>query len=369
METRKIKTLPAYLKDYICDMAQTGSSQKSPGLANTSPIQMSTPTLDLSGGARPKTKKHTDIVHDLDQTIEELTLKNKLLERDILRKKNSLLKAQLDKDDAIGVSQQKDKRDSSDRKTKSGLSDSKIPSLKTLRSSDEISGKAKALTKACIGQDSSSSDSSDSSDTERAKENSGNDFPYSLFKDKHRKKAVSGEARAAKDRVKYDVPWPHEHAQTKSMNYSDRDFGLTQLVRGEIFILQNIEKFSSSRFRQTHLINLLYLAEKFPFSEIKDFHAEVLRSIERGHKSWSNNFGEEQARTLVSPQSTTRNYNTRDPICGSYQAGNCSRSDDHFGSYGNKKLLHVCRKCVRKGKDPSDQAVRHPSKDCPNATA
>jgi hypothetical protein len=33
------------------------------------------------------------------------------------------------------------------------------------------------------------------------------------------------------------------------------------------------------------LMNLLYLVEKFPFCEIKDFHAEVLRSIERGQKS------------------------------------------------------------------------------------
>ena len=126
-------------------------------------------------------------------------------------------------------------------------------------------------------------------------------MPYALFKDKQKRKAVSGEARAAKDRVKFDVPWPHEYAQVKSLNYSDKDFGLTQLVRGEVFIMHNIEKSVTSTLRQKHLINLLYLAEKFPFSEIKDFHAEVLRSIERGHKTWSQTFSEEQGRTLVSP--------------------------------------------------------------------
>jgi hypothetical protein len=40
--------------------------------------------------------------------------------------------------------------------------------------------------------------------------------------------------------------------------------------------------------------------EKIPFCEIKDFHVEILRSIERGQKSWSDSFSEEQARTLVS---------------------------------------------------------------------
>ena len=120
--------------------------------------------------------------------------------------------------------------------------------------------------------------------------------------------------------------------------------------------------------RQKHLINLLYLVEKFPFCEIKDFHAEVLRSIERGQKSWSDSFSEEQARTLVSPVKAKLSISidrpTKSPICGAYQAGNCTQAGDHFGSCGDKKLLHVCRKCVRKGKDLTDSGVRHPAKDC-----
>ena len=94
-----------------------------------------------------------------------------------------------------------------------------------------------------------------------------------------KRKAVSGEARVAKDHVKFDVPWQHGYAQVKSLTYSDKDFGLTQLVHGEVFIMHNIEKSVTSKLRQKHLINLLYLAEKFPFSEIKDFHTEILHSI------------------------------------------------------------------------------------------
>ena len=252
----------------------------------------------------------------------------------------------------------------------------KLPTLKELRASDKVSKQAKLLTRQFIDQTSSTSSSDTDSDSSESEDDQGakiegNDLPYILFKDKQKRKAVSGEARAAKDRVKYDVPWPHEHAQIKSLNYSDKDFGLTQLVRGEIFIMHNIEKATTSSLRQKHLINLLYLAEKFPFSEIKDFHAEVLRSIERGHKNWSNTFSEEQCRTLVTPLVSTSkqadNKNVRHPICGAYQAGNCNRSGDHFGAYGDKKLLHVCRKCVRKGRDPTDPTVKHPSKDCTTA--
>ena len=59
--------------------------------------------------------------------------------------------------------------------------------------------------------------------------------------------------------------------------------------------------------------------ETFPFCEIKDFHAEVLRSIERGQTSWSDSFSEEQARTLVSTVkaklSISIDIPTESPIC------------------------------------------------------
>ena len=69
-------------------------------------------------------------------------------------------------------------------------------------------------------------------------------------------------------------------------------------------------------------------------------------------------FLEELARTLVSPVRSKLSISidkpTKSPICGAYQAGNCTQAGDHFGSYGDKKLLHVCRKCVLKCKDPTD---------------
>ncbi|CAG2202523.1 unnamed protein product [Mytilus edulis] len=120
--------------------------------------QTSTPKSDeASAGVRPKLPSSTNIVSELDKTIQELTIQNKILERDLLAKQHELLVA---------------------------------------------------------------------------KKTSGGESSRTKAKDNDKKRtAVSGEARAAKDRVKYDVPWPHEHAQTKSVNYSDKDFGLAQLVR------------------------------------------------------------------------------------------------------------------------------------------
>ena len=68
---------------------------------------------------------------------------------------------------------------------------------------------------------------------------------------------MSGEARASKDRVTFNIPWPHEYAQTKAINVQDRGFDLVQLIRGEVSIIHSVEKSSTSVLRQTHLINLL----------------------------------------------------------------------------------------------------------------
>ncbi|VDI77465.1 Hypothetical predicted protein [Mytilus galloprovincialis] len=145
----------------------------------------------------------------------------------------------------------------------------KLPTLNVLRDKDKVGKRAKELYSAADLSSSSSSDDSDSNSLNDNDEDNdktkikGNDLPYIMFKDRQKRTAVSGEARAVKDRVKYDVPWTHEHAQTKSVNYSNKDFGLAQLVRGETFIMHNIEKQAMSMLRQKHLINLLYLVEKY----------------------------------------------------------------------------------------------------------
>ena len=170
--------------------------------------------------------------------------------------------------------------------------------FRQLRSDNVVSKKADKIKKSFL-VDFTDSSTSDSDKEEVNTETSSTKF-YEPFSNKKSKQAISGEARASKDRVKLDVPWPHEFVQNVSVNYSDREFGLIQLVRGEIYILSNVETVFS-KDRQLHLLNLLYLAEKFPIVEIKAYHAEVLRSIERGMKSWNDSFADEKYRTLLTP--------------------------------------------------------------------
>jgi len=184
----------------------------------------------------------------------------------------------------------------------------KIPTIKELRSDNVVSKKADKIKKSFL-LDFSDSSTSDSDKEEVNTETSGTQF-YEPFSNKKSKKVISDEARASKDRVKLDVPWPHEFAQNVSVNYSDREFGLIQLVHGEIYILSNVETVFS-KDRQLHLLNLLYLAEKFPIVEIKAYHAEVLRSIERGMKSWNDSFADEKYRTLLTPNTNMMDHDNQ----------------------------------------------------------
>jgi len=240
-----------------------------------------------------------------------------------------------------------------------------IPTLKDLRNDKQLIKKTSKIKKAIVSDSSSDSDSEKSSDDYKAVSSKAGMTFYKPFPRKKGKKAISGEAHSAKDRVKLDVPWPHVFAQNESVNYNDKEFGILQLVRGEIYILHNVEaKFAKDR--QLHLLNLLYLAEKFPVNEIKAFHSEVLRSIERGIKTWTDSFADEKYRTLVSSSGSSKKDYTinRYPVCGTFQSGTCNFPGDHFGKYGDKKLLHSCRKCTRKGKNSFDSTCRHPSKSC-----
>lgn len=68
------------------------------------------------------------------------------------------------------------------------------------------------------------------------------------------------------------------------------------------YLLSITFQIAISKLRQKYLINLLYFAEKYHFTEIKDLHAEVLLSLERGHKHLSHMFFflEKHGRTLSS---------------------------------------------------------------------
>ncbi|CAC5407012.1 unnamed protein product [Mytilus coruscus] len=214
----------------ICDVFVYKSSRRTEAgdIINSKNVvhpQTSTPKSDeASASVRPKLPSSTNIVRDLDKTIQELTIQNKILEHDLLAKQHELLVA---KKTSGGETQTFTSSRTKAKDNSKKLKTLKLPSLNELQDKDKVGKQAKELTRQLLNQSSSSSDDSDSTssnDNDEYKDKvqiKGNDLPYLMFKDKQKRTAVSGEERAAKDRVKYDVPWPHEHAQTRSANEAD----------------------------------------------------------------------------------------------------------------------------------------------------
>ncbi|VDI32050.1 Hypothetical predicted protein [Mytilus galloprovincialis] len=160
--------------------------------------QTSTPKSDEASANvsfRPKLPSSTNIVSELDKTIQKLTIQNKILERDLLAKQHELL-----------VENKTSGGESSRAKTKDNgkkVKTLKLPTLNELRYKDEVGKRAKELTRQLINQSLSSSDDSDSNSSNENNEDKDKTqikgLPYIMFKDRQKRTAFSGEARAAKD--------------------------------------------------------------------------------------------------------------------------------------------------------------------------
>ena len=121
---------------------------------------------------------------ELYKTIQELTIQNKILERDLLVKQHELL---VDKKTSGGGGE------SSRTKTKDNgkrVKTLKLPTLNELRDKDKVGKRAKELTRQLINQSSSDdSDCTSSNDNNEDKDNTqikGNDLPYLMFKDRQK---------------------------------------------------------------------------------------------------------------------------------------------------------------------------------------
>ncbi|KAK6173773.1 hypothetical protein SNE40_017173 [Patella caerulea] len=287
------RRLPGHLADFVLEESPSFSDAGGFGtpasvavggyVSDENPVRMEP---DKAKGLTSTPVGRID-VEELNRTIQKLELQNKLIEKDLLEKRNDFLKQQ----SQPGGGNSKTGQQSVPSRPQSKILSSAVgdrrsvgvPTLAALQRDSELVERATATRGHIVGVNDidflCSNTNYDNGECLLSRSEGNLQSSYTLFynPDIQNKKAVSGEARAAKDRVKFDVPWPHEYGQTKSVGYSDFDFNFTQLVRGEIFILHNVEKNSmNSGSRMRHLINLLYLVEKFPFLEIKDFHAEVL---------------------------------------------------------------------------------------------
>ncbi|XP_071124704.1 uncharacterized protein [Mytilus edulis] len=162
MENNRTRKPPAYLKDFILssfEMQKDFDSVTEAGdIINSENVvhrQTSTPKSDEAcAGVRPKLPSSTNIVSELDKTIQELTIQNKILERDLLAKQHELLVAKK----TSGGESSRTKAKDNGKKVKT----LKLPSLNELRNQDKVGKQAKELTRQLLNQSSSSSDDSDS---------------------------------------------------------------------------------------------------------------------------------------------------------------------------------------------------------------
>ena len=242
--------------------------------------------------------------------------------------------------------------------------------------------------------DTSSSSSTSSSESEEESSDSSldkkKDRKQRKKSRKSHKKRKSGKSKHVTSCVKYTEKWPQaylgSHLASKKKRYED--LSLAEFVAGYSAILEESST-KKKEFRISHLKELMYLATKFHWRVVLQFHAACLLEIERGNLCWGDSFQNLQYATLAggSLSSSTRNNTQvnsshgnqqaqpkqqageekggRILFCKPFQYGFCSHSQDHQGLFRGETctLKHICANCWLHSKKISP----HPesSESCP----
>ena len=234
------------------------------------------------------------------------------------------------------------------------------------------------------GSLSQSDDSSDSSDTDTDVEKKKKRREKKKLKKsgKHR----SGKSKRLTSYVKYPQKWPQSqlslHFVSREKKYED--LTIAEFSAGFATILEMSSE-QKRGHRLAHFKELMYLATRYQWRCVLNYHAACLLEIERGHMRWGDNFQVLQNTTLAggflntqksnngnggsasnrSSGSASANANPGTVFCRGYQRGTCTHTQDHQGYFNNtsRLLRHICAKCWLKNKSVSI----HPenSDDCP----
>ena len=225
-----------------------------------------------------------------------------------------------------------------------------------------------------VASSSNSSDSSSESDDTSASSNS-TDAEKKKSKRKGKKKSKkSGKHRSGKSKrltsyVKFPQKWPHSqlslHFVSREKKYED--LSLAEFCAGYTTILEMSSE-QKKGHRLAHFKELMYLATRYQWRCVLNYHAACLLEIERGNMRWGDNFQVLQNTTLaggfLNMQKSNRssgasgaNGNSSKEggtvFCRGYQRGTCTHSQDHQGYFNNASRLlgHICAKCWLKNKD------------------
>ncbi|XP_063430650.1 uncharacterized protein LOC134712741 isoform X2 [Mytilus trossulus] len=324
--------------DFSFDTRNQGQGADAMSLENLSstPDKSENGALETMAGNVPKTPKQS-----LDETLSALEQENeKLLEEIKLRElveKNKTLKKKLKQTD-FNVKQKQDQTNKID--------------LKSLRKDEDlkqkITEKQKGLVSKLFISDDSDSDTESEGEIHFTQTFKTLNYPkFKLKKNKNLSK--SGSSRKSSDKAIFHIAWPHEFAGSDDIEFMS--LSMPALVRGENYIIHNIEPAEYRDKRAEHLTQLMFYSEQFIWSDVLAFHKDVLREIETGRASWNDNFEFCKARRLH--QSHPRFY------CSAYNKGSCNKKELHKNTLG---LLeeHFCSSCWIKRKT----IMNHAAKDC-----
>ena len=140
------------------------------------------------------------------------------------------------------------------------------------------------------------------------------------------------------------------------------DLSVEEFCAGYLAIVEQTQSGFESHHMLVHLKELMYLATKYMWSHVLNYHAACLMEIERGNFKWGDSF---QALVHTTLAGGLKQLNTRDktgfrsrnvtegvgdaPVlfCKNFQKGTCSFKEDHNGPFkgGVKFQRHICAKC------------------------
>ena len=147
------------------------------------------------------------------------------------------------------------------------------------------------------------------------------------------------------------------------------ELSIAEFAAGYATILELTSE-SKRKHRVAHFKEIMYLATRYQWRYVLNYHAACLLEIERGHMNWGDSFQALQATTLAggfllnnsrsggssasvsgagrSAKSVVgSNENGPTVFCKAYQRGTCAHTQDHQGTFlgENRFLKHICAKC------------------------
>ena len=334
--------------------------------------------------AEERLKKKEEFTQ-LQKRKEDVNLALKNLER---RKKNKVTATSLREMDS--VMHKVDKM--MDEKLKFGKKGFSSSSTESDRSDDSGSSTDDSSSDA-VDSDDSEEDTEDSSSGDERKRNKKKSSKKKKSEKKKKKTSSrnkkSGKTKKLTSQVKYPQDWPHSflrlHFVDKNKKYDQ--LSMSEFCAGYCTIMEGMKGKKLSH-RLTHLKDLMYLATRYQWKEVLNFHASCLLEVERGQLKWgettkfqllqsttlaggiSNPNGAHSASsTWLASQSSSVGGFIEGPVlfCKEYQRGICTKTTDHdaLDRFGQMRCFrHICAKCWLSARNK----LPHPETDesCPS---